>query len=732
MCRILVQWLNVLLFILLVSKIVAISISPHADRLSRQSNKANRRFFMPVLAASRPNPLPFTTKSYGAPKPPGLSVLDLTNGNPSRPPPHQSYVPLKPTLGFLPNHHQKQEIFLYRPASIVHDESPSAGSYGLPITAEHQTGGSGLLSQWSPYPTSIQYSTSNIKPDYGTLIGAQSRPSIQITTSNNNYPYHQTISNGAYHNSSHSSPFNMGSSTAPVFVFIPKLNGHDENSNRSLHLEPTSYKPTSAPRNPPLPFHNAIVTPEGTRPITHSVINKQQTKPSAESVLSTLKNSGNGHSQLLPKKSLNNSEYGTTSNPASNTWQTVHNSNSPSRWNLNKNFISDTSVQQSTVQSSFITTQETNWTNPLRQSAKAQPNSFQRGSNVPHRPDEIPIDRQKQNNSSELLKSNPNSFTSVELLPSASFLSQRNPWFNQIKGSTNDCGGPWMVLEGPSIEANKVQSVKPYFPRPSNTIFPYGRLTNDVLNKEKTQVQDSVNVFFQSQGDFASGQQSSFITFPPGFNELPESDSANEAFKSNHFLIFSTTPAYSDFNPTTSPPAVQWKKPNIISTSTVNTFSTGQQIVDNQLDPVGQLISNGFIVKNPADLSESIQSIASTENSVIISFKNNDNKDPPSIISVQEDSSTQSNASKLFPNDFRSPSPFLSDINGINVNNRHKEIDANFNFVIEEIIPPHITVSEKETQSKGNLLRQLRAANLRAITSLIEQADIVSLLQDKG
>ena len=783
-CR--TEWLNLFVFLFLVPQLVLTDSFPGAELLSttanyrtfRNGNEAKKRFFMPVETGIALRPNPSATKNYVA-----RPFFDQRQRRVLDHLPSQRYYDSFKPVGFIPNHHQ--EIFFYK------ERNPIAGR---PITTDYL---------FKAYATPIKEapSSSNIKPNYAATLSPSHRswtnPAIQSSTPSN---YYSSVNHHVSHQgSSEYLPINTGSSTSPIFVFIPKPNAYgDERDKKPAYFAP-SYSTTSLQdssslsRRPPSvnPQHPAVsaghslkIKPGYPSPIPYSptiqqnsghglLVNPQLQQAHVQYTSNNIAyqhqistKSHSGRTKLYQtdptnqikgiKQQANNNSH--LSNISINLFPSVQ---------LNKNSFLDPIINQGVT-----------WPTPIKPAVKTQPNSFQRGSPgvFQNRPSELQsisssinqvvpennwsklnnVEKNPESNHNWPIKSaESNLITSLELLPSASFSYNKIPLINETIQS-DGCGGSWVVLDRPTtrIDTTKVQ-VEPIYP-PFNKPLPFGRLRNNVLDKDKTIVDpsttdDSLHVFLQNQEELQSFQLPSFITFPPGFNEPPEPDTTTKPFsRPDKFLFFATTPGDGDFVSTTSTSTSTpspWRKPTSIrNSSTANLFSNSRPTNDNQVIPIGQLVSNGFIVRNEgAPAGKLASTIASTENSIIFSLNNHDNHQQehfsPSIFRPFTDFSGNSPWQQdIIPpqsDDFRSPSPFLSDISHNDAVGLHSIPSKAVDFEIRDgvlSVSPTVTKNQErdEEQIVGNLLRQLRAANLRALSSLIEQAGIAPILQNGG
>jgi hypothetical protein len=185
------------------------------------------------------------------------------------------------------------------------------------------------------------------------------------------------------------------------------------------------------------------------------------------------------------------------------------------------------------------------------------------------------------------------------------------------------------------------------------------------------------------------------------------------------FLIFSTTPNPELLLTTEVPPDTgEWRKPN----SLISSFSffpsrsipVDRTTVSSVTDEL--TFSSGITITNPDDTSN--QALTSTENSIIFSLNAINLRDPKNGINFEQSG-------------IKSPSPFLADISSSFSDENDSKETKSINLVTDNNVGTRENVSSIE-ETDIRLSRNLRSANLRAISSLISQAGIASLFQDKG
>jgi hypothetical protein len=274
---------------------------------------------------------------------------------------------------------------------------------------------------------------------------------------------------------------------------------------------------------------------------------------------------------------------------------------------------------------------------------------------------------------------------------------------NYPKPPVNDCGGSWVVLQQPTggfADPTQVQ-IEPIRPQFENS-HRFHLKSNDQLFRSPSEVGVS------------------FEPFPSGINEpfVPESISNTNEPYTPDFLIFSTTP-----NPelvSTTEEVVdpgEWRKPNSLTSSF--SFNPRESIpsVDRAISSSGQF-SSGITVIRPDDTT--IPALTSTENSIILSLNAINLSDPQNVID-------------LVTSEIKSPSPFLVDISSSDESDENDSKEAkSVSLTSGNNVVPRETSSTIEEEDSDRLSRHLRSANLRVISSLISQAGIASLFQDKG
>lgn len=714
----------------LVVVVVFLSVS-RADEGPRASSSysgaaAERRLF-PIFAVPKVRP-GIGTKGQGvAPRPPQGSY---PAAKPPHRPPSQAYGPptnSKPTGYPSSNHHQIQDVYItYPPAPS--SSYPSLGNYG-PTTPTYE----------SPSQSYLPPSSSSTKPLYGGTVSYPSKPSYEpqpapvnpppntppptnyfpsgqpgypaasptgsyvpapsypapsgsyapspsypaapsgssyapssssgYPSSSGSYGSSQTYpaSSGSY-KPAPSYPASSGSSYkpastghAPIFVFIPKpgyFNGGGQ-VQKPVN-KPTSYPPGKPSYQPPnQQYYPAPVKPY--KPSGGYPAPKPQGYP-APKPPST--------SYGVPKGKPLSGGYGA----GGGSYRTDNfNSEAPAPHVVQP--LHKPSVNPSLSASS-------SWPPPLVAAPPPTfPTTFHRGS--PFRPDQNhdPRDNNQISESAnsilvgfnrsvwtvEAADSNIHSFISSPTKVNSDLpffrdeLTARRPPPTLRPNFQNDCGGSWIILDEPANNNVDPTQVK-VEPIPSGSAP--GRFKNAPNSRPS----------------------SSFITLPPGFNDLPEIPITEKP----EFLIFSAT-SPSNIAPTTTSP---WRSPERLKPDgQISSFSASRPILDESAEP-NVIVSNGFVIRNSA--TRPVQTLASTENSIVLSL----NQAADGV---------------------DSPSPFLNDIvaKSVNRGNSIKNLSLTSSQHLNE-------------EPSDSIVRKLRDANLRAISALLDQAEVATLIQDKG
>lgn len=708
---------------------------------------------------------------YPAARPP-TSAYRPPAFKPTKPP--QAYGPPKPT-GYPPssNYQQIEQVYItYPPATTTVSYSQGsnyANSGGLYATSTSGaqsgfTGGSYL----PPKPSSpAQQSNGNLisfpNPNYEVPIGypaITSKPNYYTTTkatptypspnqvhsswsgqtsypgfpaANTNYP---APSSGSYrpkptlapsytahatpstsYGSIHHGPVTSGH--LPVFVFIPKpVYSSAQNSYKPAYPKPTVTYP--APSN-----YYSTVKPS-TITHTHYYPAPQYVKPP--------KPSG-----VYPPAKAPSTAYGLPKPLA------IYSSNRPS----GSSYRTDNSQQVSIYSKEHSINQPFDVrlqggqiypnSNPLRTHdsskqavvASSQPSSFQRGNSVKQSANTnalassfiddfkaSPIIVGDQIQHSSIQNQTKNGFDGAESnqffaitdlqgkLEDFPLYRERLRIPFRPESVPNDCGGSWVVLRQPTGSYPDPTQVQIH-PIP----YSFENSNNGDFNP---------NLSGQS---LRSPDDLSFVTFPPKFNDLPAFDPVLKSIRPGFpdFLVFSTTP-----NPNSNGIQLHndatkelWRKPNsihpLISTISLSDDSklTDSSIVDQEI------LSQAVTIK--PSVRGSTTALFSTENSIIVSSN--------AVSSLHNKDKVE------FP--IEGASPFLVDIItpfNDELNNKTGKSIVNSLSPTEDILTEtHFNRNSAELiEDSDRLISLLRAANLRALSSLIAQADIAGLLFDKG
>lgn len=721
------------------------------DQLNKRSSsdyeqRIEPRSLFPILAAPRPS-YGLPTKGYTPSKAPPISYPA------ARPPPvyyrpqqkpSHSYGPPKPT-GYPASNHNYQEVYITYPPATNYPQPTGnynqGGTYGsvssgYPSNSVNYPAGTGsnYLQPSKPnYQGPVSFPNANYEtPTYPAVTskpldnyGTATTPIPSYPSSQTNYPGYPAAS-GSY-NPSPSYPASSGGSyykpvtpaptypvypaapqptypaypspsyptypstgggsyhsstgsTPPVFIFIPKPGYF--NNKPTNHYKPTSSYPAPInyyPAPKPPVVTNTQYYPPPVKPLKPSGVYPPAKAPSTAYGLPKPQRPNPQHyhqhyhhisSNEIPKPIYSNV-------PAGNSYRTDNNINTISNLNLD-NFSTKPFDYQSQVNPSGSTQLTTS----------AQPNLFQRGV-------------QRPTDSQTTFSAVINDFTSFPEVASQS-IDQTGRFKKNLSWPVGEESSQVVTVTELASTLNDLSNY-----RDDRGRFKNRQPQNDcggswvVLEQpgyvDPTQVQ--VEPIFppfgksldQNFNDFqSSDDQTSFVTFPP-FTPL---ESTKIEIPNNNYLIFSTTP-----NPDyLSTSEGSWRKPNSLKASPLSFFPSRSIPAEGFK---GQIVTNRITVTKP----EFTAPQQPTENSITFS------------------SSEIENLRNL--NDFESlsieerPSPFLADtsLNSESDTTERDEIDP-------------VTISSIDETEK--LINLLRSANLRALSSLIRQAGIGPLLQEKG
>lgn len=551
---------------------------------------------------------------------------------------------------------------------------PSGGGSYSPAPSYPASSASGSYGPSASYPATPAGGSYTPSPSYpaASSVGSQA-PSSGYPASSGSYKPSPSYpaSSGSYYPASKP----VGSYSAPVFIFIPKP-GH---FNAAPASKPVNYPASYPSVKPPSPnqqqYYPAPVKPykpSGTYPAPVKPYKPSGTYPAAKPP-----NTSYGVPKAQP--------IYTNSNGAYRTDHLVANSDVPIHSAINHQ------EQQQSRPVPVPSILSFDWSLPA---SSSNPSTFQRGNAPPTRPDPTSshLHRPLASPSIELFGSSQINgsawpvgaesieISSISVSPNPQLVAKpifrgEFPRQHVTPNFQNDCGGSWVILDKPTgakatdnIDPTQIQ-IEPLTP-PG---FPSGRFKN-IQNHNLGQVDDG-----------------SFITLPPGFNELPPRDPVTER-QELEILVFSTTPQPND-DPLSSTTA--WRKPSSPS------FTASKPILfDSTPLDTEQVVSNGFAIRQTA--RRPLKTVTSTENSVVFS----------SVVPSEDNS-----------NLLDSPSPFLADVSGIDIK------------ISKNVGQKGKTVSEEQQaidEPSNSVIRLLREANLRAVSALMDQADIAALVQDKG
>ncbi|KAI9565850.1 hypothetical protein GHT06_009647 [Daphnia sinensis] len=742
-------------------------------------SQAERRTFFAVKAAPHPQPnygLPF--KGYNRPlKAPHIgypAARPPYQTQPNRPtPPSYGYGVPKPT-GYPASNHNLQEIYItYPPATTVRYPQTTGnnnlgGSYGPVITPSYVTTTPETNTGYRPpkptapyvpskpiyevptsYPnpsyvtnkpdyyvpstTPVPYVTPNplyplpldqgVYPGYpvdsgGSYNPGSGYPSPSLGTTDlhkphypvppsSGYPSYPASSGGSYHESA------PVGTPPPIFVFIPKpgyYNTHYSNSHSGNYHKPSGtypvhyhstprpsgipngqYYPAPIPIKPPKPIG---VYPPAKAPSTAYGLPKPQ-RPTQQPSYSYFDKTGAGTSPP---------NYKSASYPAEN------------QFIIRPSYVDN--------KGGILTSQPYQSTTPsIPQSVTpAQPSVFQRG-NVSQRPSpatfstviqdfialpdksDEQLDGFNKQNKSWSFNAESSQVLAITEFPVIGNLPYYQDEFRIPLQSTkkrpikNDCGGSWIVLNQPT--ANK-----------------YADPTQVQVEPIYLSVKEAPNSGFHSNGQFFRSPKEAddpIPTSPPRVNELlsvadPNANNAYESYVPD-FLIFATTP-YPELPSTTDTTERIWRKPNSLASSV--TFLPSPPIPDDLITSSEHRSSSSGITVILPESTDSVKTLTSTENSVILSLNANN---------LQDNDSDEIEQGKR-----NSPSPFLATVfSSINKENDDDDGES----VVNETADNNLETNANSSGTEDSLIRHLRSANLRVLSSLINQAGIASLFQDK-
>ena len=624
------------------------------------------------------------------------------------------------------------------------------------------------------YPSPVSqpnYPTYPANPSYPSPAVSPTYPSVQPILPNKPVPaYPSPIVQPAYPSNSGSSygSGNTGSSP-PVFVFIPKPGYFNSGTGYkpAVYQKPTNTYPAPVPYYPtarPPQVTNTqqyYPAPQPVKPPKPSGVYPAAKPPSTaygapKSATSDHQYQNQEFNYYGPNSAINEIPRPIYSDQTGTSYRTDKKVNTPSDYKSNTDYTKIQTVHafQSAPQLQLARPLQPN--ELIRFPVSAQPNSFQRGNNLQQRPadsqsvhsslinDYAPVSPIFKNlgevgnlpvgnpNQSWPIGEESNQISTIKEL--ASNLDDLTLFRDDFRSSLqdrpkkNDCGGSWVVLERPVgsfVDPSQVQveSILPGFPSTlSEDNF------NQLLNGQ----------LFRSP----DGQGVSFITLPSKFSDQTLASqninpSVNKKLNFPDLLIFSTTPN-SDSNSIQIPDSVaeeSWKKPSKVSSSSLPFIPSRLIGVKDFTSPLpsdlSQLLTKEIKVKNPG-ISNSIQTLSSTENSIILSLnginKPRGNENGLELQSVE-----------------RSPSPFLVDvgnpviISGNDGDSSEEEttIFSSSSLIAEKDLnddtdPENRITNTTSANDAERLIRLLRSANLRTLSSLIDQAGIAVLFQDKG
>lgn len=600
---------------------------------------------------------------------------------------------------------------------------------GYPVSSGGNSGGSYNPQPGSSYPSPSLGTTDSHKPHYPA-------PSVS-------YPSYPAPSGGSYHESA------PVGSHLPVFVFIPKpgyfnvqSNSKPGNYHKPSGSYPVNYQPTPRPSgipNGPNPQYYPVPVPvkpskptgvylPAKAPSTAYGLPKPQRPTQQYQTSSYAGKTGNGI--YLPN---HNSALAATGYRNDNQFQVQSAINNDKGGSLTRQ-PSDSQVQENGYQ---LATSSISQSKPLQ---PAQPSVFQRG-NVIQRPADsqatysavindfiaLPgadgpfftnIGQPQSNifnnqNKSGLINAESSHLVTVTELPNTigNLPYYRDDFrvpFQSInkRPIQNDCGGSWVVLGQPTsefVDPTQVQ-VEPIYPS-AEEYFSSGFHSN--FNGQ----------FFRGP----KGADESLETIPPRINELSIADpNTSNAYKPYvpDFLIFSTTP-YPKLSTTTATAKRLWRRPN--SLASPFSFHPSPLVSTDPITASEQRTSSSGITVIIPEFTDSVKTLTSTENSVILSLNaknlhNDNNVDSDEIQPEQEK--------------VKNWSPFLAAVSSA-FNNENDDQEAE-NFVTSEATGNNLEIGVNSSVTEDTLIRHLRSANLRVLSSLISQAEIASLFQDKG
>ena len=600
---------------------------------------------------------------------------------------------------------------------------------GYPASPINSGGGSYNPLLTSGYPATSLGTETPLKPHYPV-------------PSSSSYPSYPASSGGSYPASSL-----VGASHLPVFVFIPKPGyfNVDHNSKPSNYHEPSGsslsqYYPTTRPPIAPIPQYYPPAKP--TKPLKPVGVYPAAKPPSTayglpkpqrptQQYYSPSQSGAYGAGNLRP-----NHHQNSPTSTRTRTEITLNDQTSNSYKNSDDLLTRNPSNVQHLPADSTGTDRR-----PNLLASQTHPSVFQRG-NLFQRPlnsqsshsavtndfislpeTSIPLESAGQSQfeipknqnqswtigaeSSQIVSITEYPYNAVNNLPSYQDNFRLPVHSSYRKAPLNDCGGSWVVLQQPAggfVDPSQVQ-IEPIYPQSENS---HG--LNSKLNDQLFRSPKDVAVSFSP---FSSGINEHFVS-----GSIPNNSNVDPPYIPD-FLIFSTTPNPELLSTTEVPPDVgEWRKPNSLISSfsffpsrSIPADRTTVSSVTDQLT-----FSSGITITNPNDTSN--QALTSTENSIILSLNAINLRDPKNGINFEQPG-------------IKSPSPFLADISSTFSDENDSKETKSTNLVTDNNVGTRENVSSIE-EPDIRLSRNLRSANLRAISSLISQAGIASLFQDKG
>jgi len=608
----------------------------------------------PPVSYPSPN---YEPPAISYPQPPPINPDYSAPSKPSPAYPGGSYAP-------APSHPAATGTGSYAPTPNY----PAGGSYNPPLASSYPSSGS--YAPATSYPASTGSSSYNPSPASSYPSGGGSyAPATSYPAASGGGTYRPPPlpsypgTSGSYHPpSSHPGP-----SYAPVFVFIPKPGAFPN----AVPAQKPVYQPSYPPVRPP------PLRPQ----------NQQQYYPAP--IKPPHKPSGSYPAAKPPSTSygLPKAQPITTSNSAYRT----------DRFN-NNDAASKVVLQKQKPQITYQSISSSNWPPPTvvpaPSSISNQNTLFQRG-NAPDTIKNTQFSKQipsTQTGSSSLfnrtnllLGAESIETPSVAVLPAN--INPSLPFFREEllnrrpvrPNFQNDCGGSWIILDGPTggklIDPTEIQ-IEPI----SSFDSPTGRFPNNDIKNWNDRPDDS------------------FVTFPPGFNDVPKSTLRPDL----EFLIFSTTPSPSDINDNTLVSTTGWRKP------TPSSILSNRPAQSETVTPLfnSQVVSNGFVIRNTAN--RPFHTLTSTENSIIFS----------SFITNESDGSSSNQLDNPTPLSVNTADTEISIAKSVGQNKKNRTAEE-----IQQLF---------DGETTNSIIRLLREANLKAISALMDQAEIATLIQDQG